>query len=226
VQPDTANLQALGSACRRCADEHDRSGAQRALRGRLHVQQDPAAAGDGYATSYDEELVGDRGWIRHHYHGLFQFGAPDVVVVNAPRMRSGHARRGSRRRQHGPSSPKGVHLFDLSPTNLEVEFPNPRHTVADMQEPAVRDREIDPKKYYPPDLYREPQPNFPKDFTIDVRELAAKRVRHMQQKLAAKQDQLQKVIDAMDGLRASGSRQSRDSAHRAKGFWARARRRC
>jgi hypothetical protein len=63
---------------------------------------------------------------------------------------------------------------------------------------AVRSREIDPRQYYPPDLYREPQPNFPKDFTIDVRELAAKRVRHMQEKLAAKQDQLQKVIDAME----------------------------
>ena len=34
-------------------------------------------------TSYDEELVPEiTAGIRHHYNGLFQFGAPDVVVVN------------------------------------------------------------------------------------------------------------------------------------------------
>ena len=38
-----------------------------------------------------------------------------------------------------------------------------------MQEPGVRDREIDPKKYYPSDMYREPQRNFPNGFKIDVR---------------------------------------------------------
>ena len=33
--------------------------------------------------SFDEELVPEIvAGIRHHYHGLFQFGAPDVVVVN------------------------------------------------------------------------------------------------------------------------------------------------
>ena len=50
-----------------------------------------------------------------------------------------------------------------------VRFPNPRKTVADIQEAEVHDREIDPKKYYPPDVYREPNRVFPKDFKIDVR---------------------------------------------------------
>ena len=114
--------------------------------------------------SYDEELIPEIvAGIRVHYSGLFQFGAPDVVVVNVTKdavwtRKAAIPEAGNMAR---PSPRDAIGLFDLSPTNLEVRFPNPRHTVADMQEPAVRDREIDPKKYYPPDLYREPQRNFP-----------------------------------------------------------------
>ena len=101
--------------------------------------------------------------IRVHYSGLFQFGAPDVVVVNVTKdavwtRKAAIPDAGNMAR---PSPRDAIGLFDLSPTNLEVKFPNPRHTVADMQEPDVRDREIDPKKYYPPDLYREPNRAFP-----------------------------------------------------------------
>ena len=125
--------------------------------------------------SYDEELIPEIiAGIRVHYSGLFQFGAPDVVVVNVTKdavwtRKAAIPEAGNMAR---PSPRDAVGLFDLSPTNLEVRFPNPRHTVADMQEPAVRDREIDPKKYYPPDLYREPQRNFPNGFKIDVRQIA------------------------------------------------------
>ena len=97
-----------------------------------------------------------------HYNGLFQFGAPDVVVVNVTKdavwtRKAAVPEAGNMAR---PSPRDAIGLFDLSPTNLEVTFPNPRHTVADMQEPAVRDREIDPKEYYPADMYRDPQRNF------------------------------------------------------------------
>ena len=98
-----------------------------------------------------------------------------------------------------PSPRDAIGLFDLSPTNLEVRFPNPRHTVADMQEQAVRDREIDPKKYYPPDLYREPQRNFPNDFKIDVRQIVQKKLRATQAKLTAEQEKLQQLIDTLEG---------------------------
>ena len=63
---------------------------------------------------------------------------------------------------------------------------------------TIFDREIDPKEYYPPDLYREPEPNFPEGFTIDVGQIAAVKLRHIQEKLAAKQDQLQHVVDAIE----------------------------
>ncbi|WSH00159.1 hypothetical protein U8P71_16425 [Rhizobium ruizarguesonis] len=97
-----------------------------------------------------------------------------------------------------PSPRDAVGLFDLSPTNLEVRFPNPRHTVADMQEQDVRDREIEPRLYYPPDVYREPQRNFPKDFRIDVRQVIQRKVRETQVKLTQEQEKLQQIIDKLD----------------------------
>ena len=124
--------------------------------------------------SYDEELIPEIvAGIRVHYSGLFQFGAPDIVVVNVTKdavwtRKAAIPEAGNMAR---PSPRDAIGLFDLSPTNLEVRFPNPRHTVADMQEPAVRDREIDPKQYYPSDMYREPQRNFPNGFKIDVRQV-------------------------------------------------------
>lgn len=98
-----------------------------------------------------------------------------------------------------PSPREAIGLFDLSPTNLEVEFPNPRHTVADIQEPFVRDREIDPKRYYPPDVYREPQPNFPNDFRIDVRQIVQRKLRETQAKLTGEQEKLQQLINKFEG---------------------------
>ncbi len=85
VQPDTANLQSLKFGMPPVIPQHDdRPGPQSPLRRRLHVQQDPAASRDGHARG---SLT--RNWsrrsspgIRVHYSGLFQFGAPDVVVVN------------------------------------------------------------------------------------------------------------------------------------------------
>ena len=44
--------------------------------------------------------------------------------------------------------------------------------MAENLDQSVYEREIDPRKYYPADLYREPQPNFPEGFTIDVGEIA------------------------------------------------------
>ena len=55
-----------------------------------------------------------------------------------------------------PTPAQAIDLFDLSPTNLKVTFPNPRQTLADMLEADILDGDIDPRKYYPPDVYREP----------------------------------------------------------------------
>ena len=49
-----------------------------------------------------------------------------------------------------------------------IDFPNPRNTVAGQEDPFPRSTEFDPKLWYPPDVYRKPDPTWPKDFKIDV----------------------------------------------------------
>jgi hypothetical protein len=68
-----------------------------------------------------------------------------------------------------------------------------------MQEPAGRDREIDPKQYYPSDMYREPQRNFPNGFKIDVRQVVQQKLRGVQAKLTAEQEKVQQLIDKLEG---------------------------
>ena len=143
--------------------------------------------------SYDEELVPEIvAGIRHHYNGLFQFGAPDVVVVNVNQdsvwtRKAVITDAGNMAR---PTPREAAELFDLSPTNLTVTFPQPRCRMSDNLDPEVYNREIDPRKYYPTDLYREPMVNFPDNFSIDVREVALPKLRHMQEKLKGKEDLL------------------------------------
>ena len=202
VQPDTANLQALkfGMPPVMLMNTIDNAHSVHYAVGYMFDKIQPRLAMVTH-MAYDEELVPEIvAGIRHHYRGLFQFGAPDVVVVNVTKdaIWTRKALITDAGNMSRPSPREAFELFDLSPTDLEVNFPNPRKTTADMLEQEVRDREIDPKAYYPADLYREPQPNFPKDFTIDVRKLAAIRVRHMQEKLAAKQDQLSQVIAMLE----------------------------
>jgi ribonuclease Z len=80
-----------------------------------------------------------------------------------------------------------------------VKFPNAQHTLADILEADVRAGAIDPKKYYPPDVYREPKKDYPKDFTIDAREIALVKAKQAQAKLSEKAAKIQAVIDAIEG---------------------------
>ena len=208
VQPDTANLQALkfGMPPIMATNTIDQAHSPHYAVGYMFNKIQPRLAMVTH-VSYDEELIPEIiAGIRVHYSGLFQFGAPDVVVVNVTKdaiwtRKAAIPEAGNMAR---PSPRDAIGLFDLSPTNLEVRFPNPRYTVADILEQDVRDREIDPKKYYPPDVYREPQPNFPNDFTIDVRQIVQRKLREVQAKLTAEQEKLQQLIDKHRG-QAGGS---------------------
>ncbi|MDP9811277.1 G3E family GTPase [Rhizobium tibeticum] len=67
--------------------------------------------------------------------------------------------------------------------------------------------DIDPKKYYPPDVYREPNKDYPRDYTIDVREMALVKAKQAQTRLSEKAAQIQAVIDAIEGVSSGdGSR--------------------
>ena len=50
----------------------------------------------------------------------------------------------------------------------ELAFPDPEYYRDAIQEQATRDLEIDPRLYYPPDVYREQTPNFPKNFRMKL----------------------------------------------------------
>ena len=203
VQPDTANLQALkfGMPPIILNTTIDQAHSPHYAIGYMFNEIKPRLAMVTH-LSYDEELIPEIiAGIRVHYSGLFQFGAPDVVVVNVTKSavwtrKAALPEAGNMAR---PSPRDAIGLFDLSPTNLEVRFPNPRHTVADMQEPAVREREIDPKKYYPSDMYRAPQRNFPNGFKIDVRQVVEQKLRGAQAKLTAEQEKVQQLINKLEG---------------------------
>ena len=70
--------------------------------------------------SYDEELIPEIiAGIRVHYSGLFQFGAPDVVVVNVTKSavwtrQAALPEAGNMARP----SPNAIGLFDLSPAPI------------------------------------------------------------------------------------------------------------
>jgi len=105
-----------------------------------------------------------------HWDGLFQFGAPDRVIVNVTKeaiwtRKAALPESGNFAR---PSPREAVELFDLSPTKTEVTYPESRNKYEDLVEQAGRDQEIDPKKYYPLDVYRERHTSFPKGLKIDV----------------------------------------------------------
>jgi len=120
---------------------------------------------------YDEEMVPEMvAGIRTHYDGLFQFGAPDGVIVNVTRKAiwTRKAALPESANFARPSVREAIGLFDLSLTHTTIDFPNPRTSVAEQEEPFPRSIEYDAKLWYPPDVYRKPDPVWPKDFKIDV----------------------------------------------------------
>jgi ribonuclease Z len=111
--------------------------------------------------------------IRTHWDGLFQFGAPDGVVVNVTKeaIWTRKAALPESTNFARPSGKEALELFDISLTKTTVNFPDPKNTLADIEDPAARSVEYDAKLYYPPDVYRKPNPIFPKGFKIDIKKM-------------------------------------------------------
>ncbi|MEY9581995.1 hypothetical protein [Sinorhizobium fredii] len=203
VQPDTANLQAMkmGMPSVIMSTTIDQAHSPHYAVGYMFNRIQPRLAMVTH-TTYDEELIPEiTAGIRVHYSGLFQFGAPDVVVVNVTKdaiwtRKAAIPDAGNMAR---PSPAEAVELFGLTPTNLKVTFPNPRNPLADQLESEILNGDIDPKRYYPPDVYREPKKDYPRDYTIDVREIALVKAKKAQAKLSEKAAQIQAVIDAIEG---------------------------
>jgi len=87
----------------------------------------------------NEEIVAE---VREHWKGPFHFGAPDGIVVNMTKdqvwVREGIL----------PDFPNSrAPQFDF--TNGQLVVPHPPHAREDIQEPFVREQQIDPELYYP-----------------------------------------------------------------------------
>lgn len=175
LQPDTLNLQQLkfGMPVEVLIPTVDVAHTVHYATGYVFQQVQPRIA---MAThlAYDEEMVPEMvAGIRTHWKGLFQFGAPDGVIVNVTKdaIWTRKAALPDSTNFARPSAREAIELFDLSLTNTTVRFPDPRHTLPDIENPAVRANEYDARLYYPPDVYRKPNPVFPKGFSIDIKKM-------------------------------------------------------
>ena len=83
-----------------------------------------------------------------------------------------------------------------------MNFPEPRFTIDDLESPGARDHEYNAKLYYPADVYRKPDPYFPKNFKIDVMEMVEKK---LGEKVEAKVEQMAGKLG--DKLKAGEARQ-------------------
>ena len=118
VQPDTANLQALkfGMPPVILNTTIDQAHTPHYAVGYMFNKIQPRLAMVTH-MSYDEELIPEIiAGIRVHYSGLFQFGAPDVVVVNVTKdavwtRKAAIPEAGNMAR---PSPRDAIGLFDLS----------------------------------------------------------------------------------------------------------------
>ncbi len=87
----------------------------------------------------NEETVAE---VREHWKGPYHFGAPDGIVVNMTKdlvwVREGIL----------PDYPNSrAPQFDF--TNGQLIVPHPTTSREEIQEPFVREQQIDPEKYYP-----------------------------------------------------------------------------
>ena len=121
--------------------------------------------------AYDEEILPELvAGIRTHWDGLFQFGAPDVVVVNVTKeaIWTRKAALPESAMPTRPSTKEAIELFGLGLMHTDIEFPTPRKTVDDFQEQSIRDQEYDRRDYYPPDVYRALERYAPKNLKVSV----------------------------------------------------------
>jgi ribonuclease BN (tRNA processing enzyme) len=107
--------------------------------------------------------------IRAHWDGLFMFGM-DLQVINV--TKDAIWSREALIPDGGAPASMDPRWFVKPGEKLpeKIEFPTPRMPREVQQEQFVRDLEIDPKKYYPPDAYRKPTQKWP-GITLNPREM-------------------------------------------------------
>ena len=99
----------------------------------------------------NEETVAQ---VREHWKGPYHFGAPDGIVVNVTKDQI-WVREGVLPDYPNSRSPQ----FDF--TNGQLIVPHPPTSREEIQEPFVREQEIDPAMYYPEGYHPLLRPEWP-----------------------------------------------------------------
>ena len=121
---------------------------------------------------YEEDTVGEViAGVRAHWKGLFSFGT-DGQIVNVTKD-AVWIREAALPETTGQVMPDPKALFG-DPLPDVVEIPQPRRTREEIQEQYTRDHEIDPKVYYPPNVYREPFQKLPNPMKANLKEMMEK----------------------------------------------------
>jgi len=114
-------------------------------------------------TNYEEELMGESvAEVRAHWEGMFIFGAPDVMVVNITKdsiwARKANIPPGS---ASGSMDPRA--MFPPGQLPEKLRLPDPVRPREMQQEQFLRDMELDPDDFYPPDADRDISTQWPEE---------------------------------------------------------------
>jgi ribonuclease Z len=114
-------------------------------------------------TNYEEELMGESvAEVRAHWKGMFIFGAPDVMVVNVTKdsiwARKANIPPGS---ASGSMDPRA--MFPPGQLPEKLRLPDPVRPREMQQEQFLRDMELDPDDFYPPDADRDISTHWPEE---------------------------------------------------------------
>jgi ribonuclease BN (tRNA processing enzyme) len=124
---------------------------------------------------YDEDVMAETvAGVRTHWDGLFLFGAPDVAVINVTKEAI-WSRMAAIPEAAGMVPPIREIMEKGIPLPKEFVFPNPRLPREQQQEQQTRDTEIEPAKYYPPDVARPLLTQWPNNYTIDIEKMLGPR---------------------------------------------------
>ncbi len=127
-----------------------------------------------YEPSTNNEVVAG---VRAHWDGLFLFGAPDVQVLNVTpdAVWAREAVLPGLGTIARPSGRDAVELFGEDGKLPEtIEIPQPRLPREQQQDQYLRDIEIDPALYMPPDVARDLVTALPPEMKINVADMVAR----------------------------------------------------
>ena len=119
--------------------------------------------------SFDRELLGEAvAEVRTHWSGMFAFGI-DLTVVNVTKdaIWIREAAIPDSANTTRPDPKWMVENMFSGQVPKEIVMPNPKVTIPDIQEQAIRDQEINPDVFTPPDQVRKWVTAWPTGLKLD-----------------------------------------------------------